>query len=259
MAKKRRRRRSSGRKTIRRKYVWLIPVLIGLFLFGAASMGHHFFHKTNTRVRKDRITVSSGNYQGIDVSKYQGTINWEEVAQDRNIQFVYIKATEGATATDRRYSRNIKKAREAGLKVGSYHFFTYRKSAREQFENFKRQVRRSQQDLIPVVDVEQTGNNGCTREQVQHTLSEFMELVKREYGCYPILYSQYSFYNAYLAPEFNKYFIFIARYGMSEPVLRGKGKYGIWQYSEKGRVKGIKGYVDLDRFASGYSLNDILL
>ena len=90
-------------------------------------------------------------------------------------------------------------------------------------------------------------------------LAEFMQLVKDEYGKYPLLYSQYRFYNDNLAPEFNKYFIFIARYSNKEPVLKGKGKYNIWQFSEKGRVAGIKGYVDLDRFANGTTIADIEL
>jgi len=62
-----------------------------------------------------------------------------------------------------------------------------------------------------------------------------------------------------LAPEFNKYYIFIARYGTQKPVLKGNGNYNIWQYSEKGRIKGIKGTVDLNRFANGTRLADIEL
>ena len=62
-----------------------------------------------------------------------------------------------------------------------------------------------------------------------------------------------------LAPEFNKYYIFIARYGNKEPHLKGGGRYNVWQYTERGKIKGIKGYVDLDRFANGTTLRDISL
>ena len=86
-----------------------------------------------------------------------------------------------------------------------------------------------------------------------------MELIKKEYGKYPILYSQYSFYNKMLAPEFNKYYIFIARYGAQKPVLNGNGNYNIWQYSEKGKINGIRGHVDLNRFDNGTRLPDIEL
>ena len=201
----------------------------------------------------------SGDYQGIDVSKHQGNIDWQEVATDPNIQFVYIKATEGRTLLDKRYRHNITEARKAGLKVGSYHFFTFRRSAQEQFENFRKHVRHSEQDLIPMVDVEESGCRGASRDQLQASLAEFMELVREEYGKYPLLYSQYRFYNEKLAPEFNKFFIFMARYSDSAPVLKGGGRHNIWQYTEHGKVKGIKGHVDLDRFVNGTSYKDIAL
>ena len=66
-------------------------------------------------------------------------------------------------------------------------------------------------------------------------------------------------YHKMLAPEFNKYFIFIARYGKSTPNLHGPGKHNIWQFTEKGRVPGISGHVDLDKFDNGTTLRDILL
>ncbi len=94
---------------------------------------------------------------------------------------------------------------------------------------------------------------------LQSNLKEFMNLVKKEYGKYPILYSQYGFYNKMLSPEFNRYSIYIARYSTLKPKLRGKGKYIIWQYSEKGKIAGIKGYVDLNRFANGTRISDIEL
>lgn len=207
----------------------------------------------------ERQTVDSKEYNGIDVSKHQGKINWKKVAADSKIQFVYIKATEGATLTDFRYKDNIRKARKEGLKVGSYHYFIGRKSAKEQFDNFNRLVDKSEQDLIPVVDIELKGNENISRAVLQSRLKEFMDLVKDEYGVYPIIYSQYRFYNERLAPEFNKYYIFIARYSSNKPVLKGSGKYNIWQYTERGHIDGINGNVDLDRFANGTKLSKITL
>ena len=205
------------------------------------------------------LGLGNGEYHGIDVSKHQGKINWSQVATDPNIHFVYIKATEGRTLVDKRYDYNTRQARKAGLKVGSYHFFTSRRSAQEQFENFRKHVRHSEQDLIPMVDVEESGCRNASREQLQQSLSEFMELIRQEYGKYPLLYSQYRFYNEKLAPEFNKYFIFMARYCDTAPVLKGDGRHNIWQYTERGKVNGIKGHVDLDRFVNGTSYRDIAL
>lgn len=202
---------------------------------------------------------SSSDYDGIDISKYQGKIDWKKVKANRKIKFVYIKATEGASLLDRRYKTNLKGARDAGIPVGSYHFFTSRRSAQEQFSHFKRHVVKNKQDLLPMVDVEESGVRGCSREKLQKSLEEFMQLVKQEYGKYPLLYSPYGFYNKMLAPEFNKYFIFIARYGKSSPRIHGPGKHNIWQYSEKGRIDGIPALVDLDKFENGTTIRDIML
>lgn len=215
--------------------------------------------KLGLTTESNRITNTAGNYNGIDVSKYQGKINWQKVARDSHIQFVYIKASEGSGHVDSKYKRNFKEAKTAGMKVGSYHFFIGRKSPKEQFINYNKYVDKYKQDLIPVVDVEAAGNRYIGRAQLQNNLHEFMDLIKREYGKYPILYSQYGFNNKMLAPEYNKYYIFIARYGTQKPVLNGNGKYNIWQYSEKGKINGIKGHVDLNRFDNGTRLSDIEL
>lgn len=206
-----------------------------------------------------RSTISTSQYHGIDVSKHQGKIDWIRVAKDPYIQFAYIKATEGASFVDKNYRNNFDHARRCGIKVGCYHFFTCYKSPEAQFQNFMKQVKKSEQELIPMVDVEETGNRHIRREVLQARLKTFMNLVKQKYGVYPVLYSQYTFYNTMLAPEFNNYIIFIARYGKQEPVLRGGGKIAIWQYSEHGKIDGIKGCVDLDRFENGANLSDILL
>jgi len=240
---------------------WMQRGKLLLVLVALACCGIYLF---NTLTAPDkavvsRVTAGGSSYDGIDVSKYQGSIDWSAVAQDQNIKFVYIKATEGATVVDKRYAENVRKAKAAGLKIGSYHYFIARKSARDQFYNFRRQVNKSHQDLIPVVDVESAGNSSVSRARLQQTLNDFMQLMKQEYGKYPILYSQYGFYNRQLAPEFNRYYIFIARYGTSKPTLKGGGNYNIWQYTEKGRIKGIKGTVDLDRLENGTSMKDLEL
>ena len=231
-----------------------------LFIIFCVSVLAFFFIKDKiSDIGTNRHTITATDYNGIDVSKYQGNIDWNKVSEDSHIKFAYIKASEGSGNFDSKYNNNITQARNAGIKVGSYHFFIGRKAAKDQFENFTRHVRKKDQDLIPVVDVEEAGNRYISRAQLQRNLQEYMDLVKREYGQYPILYSQYGFYNKMLAPEFNKYYIFIARYGTQKPVLKSNGTYNIWQYSEKGSIKGIKGTVDLNRFANGTTLSDIEL
>lgn len=264
MVRKRKRKVSkrkmpSLRQKIYRKYVRLLHKLIIFFCIIIFVGGIIFLCNKYDLLQfelKQKAAISRV-YDGIDVSKYQGTIDWGLVAQDEKIQFVYIKASEGASSVDKRYQNYIHGAKKVGLKVGSYHYFIGRKTAKEQFANFNKYVDKEEQDLIPMVDVEEFGNRFVSRKELQRNLNEFMQMIKEKYGKYPLLYSQYGFYKEKLSPEFDKYFLFIARYGDTPPTLNGAGKHNIWQYTEKGKIKGIKGFVDLDRFENGTKLVDI--
>lgn len=198
-------------------------------------------------------------YDGIDVSHHQGKIDWKKVAKDKKIKFVYIKATQGRTLIDKRYYENLREARRQGLKCGSYHYFSSETSVRAQVRLFTTIVQKKQQDLIPMVDVEREGMYLWSRRQVQDSLALFCKLVKKHYGKAPLIYSHYHYYNTHLAPQFNRYFLFLGKYSWPQPRINGLGKHNIWQYSERGKINGIRGYVDLDRFMSDTSLKDITL
>ena len=146
-----------------------------------------------------------------------------------------------------------------GLKVGSYHFFTSKASAIAQFQHFKSVVRKSEQDLLPVLDVEEHGIKGRWEgKQLQDSVRVFAELVKKHYGKYPIIYSNEHFYNNELGHNFNNYYLFIANYN-SAPSVGGSGKHNIWQYSEHGHLHGIGERVDLNRFNNGTTISDLML
>ena len=95
---------------------------------------------------------------GIDVSHHNGKINWEQVP---DVEFVYIKATEGATYVDPMFLQNIKGAKARKLQVGAYHYFRTTSSVQKQFENYKKHVKKSDIDLIPMVDVITGGRFFC--------------------------------------------------------------------------------------------------
>lgn len=202
---------------------------------------------------------SKGNYDGIDVSKHQGVIKWAEVARDKKIQFVYIRATMGKGHHDRRYRKNILGARRAGLKVGSYHFLTAKFSIDEQFRDFLAVAKPAEQDLIPMVDVEEGFLNGWNRDQLQDSVAKFSRLVKQHYGRRPMIYSSESYYNKMLAPRFNDHILYIASYSRLIPKIRGDRNHNLWQYSERGHIHGIGEYVDLCRFTNGTTVEDIIL
>ncbi len=196
---------------------------------------------------------------GIDVSHHNGSIDWRTLKRNHktDIQFVYIKATEGSTWVDEDYKRNVKQARNQGLRVGSYHFFSPSQSAESQFRNFKKVVKASQQDILPMVDFEHLGGKRNARKAVAE-LKKFMRMVKAHYGVYPMVYTNVSIYNDYLAGDFKRYHLFIAYYRSEPPRLKDGARYTIWQFSEKGSMKGISEKVDLNRFHPDFSINSIL-
>ena len=196
-------------------------------------------------------------YDGIDVSSYQKDIDWRATARDKKIKFVYVKATEGATYTSRHYTYNMENARKHGIKVGSYHFLRTGSRIKDQFENFKRSAKKSDQDLIPLIDVET--RQGWTAQQLRDSVKMFADLVEEYYGCRPMIYTSSSFFNNLLGAAIADYPLFIARYATSEPQLSCGAKWTLWQFSEKGRISGIDHPVDLCRFNKGCSLSDILI
>lgn len=206
------------------------------------------------------VNGSSANliYDGIDVSSYQKDIDWSATAKDKNIKFVYVKATEGATYRSRHYQYNIENARQYGIHVGAYHFFRPNVPVEKQFLNFTSVVKKEDQDLIPLIDVEVRGNNLTVKALVDSVLA-FADKLEDYYGCKPMIYTGHAFYNSYLSGKIPGYPLFIARYSKVEPRLTGGANWVLWQFSEKGVIAGIDHAVDLCRFNKGCGLKDILI
>ena len=187
--------------------------------------------------------------RGIDVSKYQGSINWTKVAKDSTIRFVYIKATEGTSIQDPMYRANITKAKKAGLLVGSYHLYSSKTTAYQQMANIRKVVKKKEQDLVPVLDIEGHHAGRLYMERVD----KLLELMEKEYGVKPIIYTSEKLYKTHFSgKKYAKYHIFIANY-RGYPTTR----FTLWQYTEIGHCPGISGYVDFIRVHRNHSLSDI--
>ena len=195
---------------------------------------------------------------GIDVSHYQGRINWDEVARDTKITYVYLKAREGTGNVDDTYSYNFNECKRVGLKVGSYLFFRPHLSVKGQFDLFVSRVDTRKQDLLPVIDAE--AMNGVSDAVFQSRLLELCDLFEREYGKKPIIYTGKNFYNKHIYgnSRLRAYKFFIAAYSYIEPDLYGDFDYIMWQYSATGSVRGIRGNVDMSRFVGRHDIRDIL-
>ena len=192
---------------------------------------------------------------GIDISHYQGNVFWETIGENTNMAYVYIKATEGGDRIDDKYERNIDLAHRYGLKVGSYHFYRPRIPQQVQLNNFMTQCRPFDQDLLPMIDVET--KSGLGTEEFCDSLFKFLHLVEKAYRQKPLIYTGANFYDRYLLGELHDYKVMIAQYTERIPVLKDDLDFVLWQYTGKGRINGINGYVDKSRFMGKHKLREI--
>ena len=194
--------------------------------------------------------------EGIDISHYQGTIDWDEVARSAEISYVYIKATEGESLQDDYYLTNVQGAHRAGLSVGSYHFYRPNATPQAQLENMTQVVHRQDQDLVPIIDIEREDSDEAA---FIDNLRQFIQLVERHYGKKPLLYTYHNFYNRHFQGLFTNYHWMIARYRSDAPWLNDGKTYIMWQYTQSGRIPGIRGKVDRSQIMSGFTLHQLKL
>ncbi len=197
---------------------------------------------------------SSEDYpvRGIDVSEYQGEIDWKKLS-NQNIDFAYIKATEGSSYVDERFLYNYQNAITTNLKIGAYHFFSFDSEASFQSENFIKNVPKDMNLLPPVVDIEFYGDKKknipdveTTREQLKKLLEQLEEYYEKK----PIIYATNVSYNLYIKDNFEGYKIWI-RDIFSTPNLKDNRKWTLWQYTNRERLEGYKGkekFIDMNVF-----------
>lgn len=198
-------------------------------------------------------------YKGVDVSSWQGYIDYEKVRRD-GIEIVYIKSSEGSNFKDPYFDTNYENAKRYGLKVGVYHFLTARneREAREQAEFFHKVIEGKEIDCRLAMDFEQFG--GIGREEIRRVSKAFIEEVERITKKEVIIYSDLS--NArgvFSTDELTKYPLWIAYYGNYRELNNINLRWEKWtgvQYDDKGKVRGIRGDVDRDFFTREAFLKD---
>ena len=192
---------------------------------------------------------------GIDISHYQGNVFWEIIGDNTNMAYVYLKASEGGDRIDEKFEHNIQLAHQYGLKVGAYHFFRPRTDLNKQLVNFMAQCRPKEQDLVPMIDIETKG--GLSTDEFCDSLLKFIKLVETAYRQKPLLYTFTNFYNQNFIGKIDGYPLMVAQYTQREPVLADRRDFTMWQYTGKGRINGINGYVDKSRFMRNHGLREI--
>jgi lysozyme len=188
--------------------------------------------------------------RGIDVSHHNGDINWPGIAS-AGIKFCYVKATEGSGVKDIRFHEYYDASKAARLLSGAYHFFRPGVDAEAQAETFLHVVPElTAGDLPPALDVEI--DDGQTAHGILDGVQQWLEAVENVLGHRPIIYTSRGFWNAITAASarFSDYMLWVAHYTTaSSPRLpAGFSDYVIWQFTEQGRISGVDGNFDLDRF-----------
>lgn len=235
----------------------LIRSIVAVAILGLLALGGVMVYKwleyrkaKFTRYAEFGISVPEDYaIHGIDVSRYQNIIAWEEVSAMRvhNIQmgFAFIKATEGIGNTDPQFRRNWKKAKANNIPRGAYHFFIASKDGKLQARNFIDKVDIEPGDLPPVLDVEQ--RNGVSTAQLRREVRKWLDAVEYHYKVKPIIYTNVDFYKQYLGSDFDRYPLWVAHY-YEQQQPRIKRDWIFWQHNDGGRVNGIISKVDFNVF-----------
>lgn len=250
------RRRSSFFLQRYPRWAWWIGgtavIVLYVFLF------YHFFvGPTGFRWRAlygDAEYPEGYEIHGIDISHYQGKIDWEQLKNAMikgcPVRFVIIKSTEGSSRLDENFRENFNQARDFGFIRGVYHFWSNKSTAREQAYYFLDQVHLTDGDLPPVLDIEHKPADKSV-EDFQRDVLTWLHIVEDKYHVKPIIYTYYKFKEQYLsAPVFEDYPYWIAHYYVDK--VQYKGKWKFWQHTDVGKLPGIKGYVDFNIYNGSY-------
>lgn len=248
---------------------WKRSFALGMLLAVAAYIFFFYYFFVSSTGFRWRALYGDSQYpkgyevHGIDVSRYQGNIDWEELSSRGNImgypvRFAFIKGTEGATKLDPKFELNFYQARQYGFIRGVYHFWSIHSSPRAQAYHFLDKVYLERGDLPPVLDVEHKPK-GQSVQDFQTDVLTWLHIVEDRYGVKPIIYTYYKFKEQYLSsPVFDDYPYWIAHYYVDK--MKFKGKWMFWQHTDAGNMPGISGHVDLNVFnGTRYDLERITI
>lgn len=203
------------------------------------------------------MSTTTAGIAGVDLSKWQGDVDFAKIRAS-GTTYVFVKATQGATGVDPDYARNIAAARAAGLVAGSYHFYVTADDAASQFANLAQHLDLKPGDLPPVIDIEVLSSSGSLPDLAAQ-LQALLDDIERAWNVRPILYSGENFANVDLK-GFSRYPLWLAEYtdAPAPKLPQDWPAWTFWQYSQSGRVPGVDGAVDLDRFNGDQTQFDAL-
>ncbi len=198
-----------------------------------------------------RVQPRSHAVHGVDVSRWQGNIDWPKL-RTQGANFAFIKATDGGDHLDPNFRKNWNGAHQAGLKRGAYHFFYWCRDAKSQARWFIRNVPKVAGALPPVIDVEWNHLSNCKKRPapavVRDKMKTFMDMLEAHYGQRPIIYTAPDFYADNLKGAFPNHPFWLRAVAQHPSKVYPNRDWVFWQYSGTGLSSGVKGQIDLNAF-----------
>lgn len=247
------------------KMFLLISAIIAL-VFSVAyhyreGLAYYFSYKSDKVLKqeqRDRKLAIIRNFQilskhknkaiGIDISEYQGNINWQKVKmidEIYEINFVLIRATAGKDRVDSEFADNWENVKAKNRIRGAYHYYRPNENSLEQANFFIKTVKLKKGDLPPVLDIEKLPENQSL-DSLKIGLKRWLLKVENFYGVKPIIYSGDKYFTDFLEKQFSNYTFWIANYSIFDENIDKSWQF--WQFTENANVDGIKGNVDLNIF-----------
>ena len=217
------------------------------FSFKSNKVIHLEEDKRISDVRNNHVLdVHVGKAIGLDVSEYQGKINWSDVDSLESkypVNFVFIRATVGNYRLDKLFDKNWRGAKSSNLIRGAYHYYRPNENSLEQAALFIKTVSLKKGDLPPVLDIERLPENQSV-DRLKIGLKRWLIAVEAHYKVKPIIYTGERYYDDFLKEEFSDYLFWIANYNFYRENMQEEWLF--WQFTEKANVSGIKGNVDVN-------------
>lgn len=232
-------------------YQWLAPTVI-IVVTCALSDVHRATQaagpgSSTPSAAAESVAPQAGSPAGIDVSHFQGTVDWQKVRQ-AGIAFAIAKATQGDGYEDPMFRVNWPAMKAAGLIRGAYDFYDVADDPATQAREFISRVSLEAGDLPPVVDIETMNGAADTIAGLAADLRTYLDLLSAHYGVKPIIYTGPGFWNAHVNESFGDFPLWVAVYADAIELPHGWSTWTIWQHSQTGTIEGVDGAVDLDRF-----------
>jgi lysozyme len=200
-----------------------------------------------------RKSPARHDIHGVDVSKFQGEIDWSRAANS-GVAFAFVKATEGGDRVDDRFDDNWRAARRSGVPRGAYHFYYFCRPAEEQAAWFIRHVPREAGALPPVLDMEWNHTSPSCKlrpppEKVRSEAKKFLGILSRHYGQRPLIYTSIDFWEDNEMWRIKGYEFWLRSVSAHPDELYDGHPWTFWQYTGTGQAPGIDGKADLNAFA----------